>query len=187
MLFLYRSTQKIIQHAKTFGGGLLVGGRGLPENASDLQLTAGGLRAKPLKGPAMDLLAKMNDANDPKFEEAMRGLEETSLVDEGDRLTEVQKRLRQMAAGKSPEARAAALKLLGRLRDLDNVPLLIESLHDDDPQIFLAAIDALRFMSRKFSPAGQFAGENIDPRKESIKYWKAWYRDIRPDARFEDD
>lgn len=190
VLFLLRSTQKIIQHTKTFGGGLLVGGRGLPENASDLQLAAGGLRAKPLKGPAMELLKKLTDPNDPKFEEAVRGMEEQSLVEEGDRMTEMQKRLRSMAAGKSPEARAAALRLLGRTRDLDNVPLLIEALHDDDPQIFLAATEALRFLARKFSPAGQFSGngkDGSDPRKESVKYWKTWYRGVRPNAVFEDE
>lgn len=187
VLFLYRSTQKIIQRTKTFGGGLLVGGRGLPENASDLELRAGGLRAKALKGPAMDLLQKLADPNDPKFEEAVRGMEEQSLVEEGDTMTEMQKRLRKMAEGKSPEARAAALRLLGRTRDLDNVPLLIESLRDEDPQITVAATDALRFISRKFSPAGQYVGENIDARAEAIKFWKAWYREVRPDARFDDE
>lgn len=190
VLFLLRSTQKIIQHTKTFGGGLLVGGRGLPENATDLQLGAGGLRAKPLKGPAMELLQKLADPNDPKFEEAVRGMEEQSLVEEGDRMTEMQKRLRAMAAGKSPEARAAALRLLGRTRDLENVPLLIEAMHDDDPQIFLAATEALRFISRKFSPAGQFTGDEkngIDPRMQAIKYWKTWYLGVRPNAVFEDE
>lgn len=189
ILFLLRSTQRIIQHTKTYGGGLLRGGRGLPENAADLELGANGLRAKALKGPAMELLQKLADPNDPKFEEAVRGMEEQSLVEEGDRMTEMQKRLRAMAAGKSPEARAAALRLLGRMRDLDNVPLLIEALRDDDAQIFLAATDALRFVSRKFSPAGQFGGENdnIDPRKESIKFWKAWYRGVRPNAVFDDE
>ncbi|HET6880489.1 MAG TPA: hypothetical protein VFI31_10060 [Pirellulales bacterium] len=187
LLFLFRSTQKIISHAKAFGGGLLVGGRGLPENASDLELVQGSLRAKALKGPAMELLQKLADPNDPKFEEAVRGMEEQSLVEEGDRQTELQKRLRKMAEGQSPEARAAALKLLGRTRNLDNVPLLVESLRDKDPQIFLAATDALRFIARKFPPAGQFGGADAEAQKAAIQYWKAWYRDIRPDAEFDDD
>ncbi|HVX11854.1 MAG TPA: hypothetical protein VHC22_11785 [Pirellulales bacterium] len=184
VLFLMRSTQKIILRAKTFGGGLLVGGRGLPENATDLELQAGSLRAKPLKGPFSELMQKL-DPNDPKFEEAARAMEEQSLVEEGDQLTDVQKRLRVLAGGKSPEARATALKLLGRTRNLDNVPLLIEALRDNDGQVFLAASDALRFVSRKFKPAGQFSGD--DPQKEAIAYWKAWYRGIRPEARFEDE
>lgn len=190
VLFLLRSTQRSIQKTKTYGGGLLRGGRGLPENAADLELGANGLRAKPLKGPAMELLQKLADPNDPKFEEAVRGMEEQSLVEEGDRMTEMQKRLRTMAAGKSPEARAAALRLLGRTRDLDNVPLLIEALRDDDPLIFLAATDALRFISRKFSPAGQFSvkpKDDIDPRELAVKYWKTWYRGVRPNAVFEDE
>ncbi|HQU43855.1 MAG TPA: HEAT repeat domain-containing protein, partial [Pirellulales bacterium] len=186
LLFLFRSTQKIIQRAKAYGGGLLVGGRGLPGNASDLELGPGGLRAKPLKGPATDLLQKLADPNDPKFEEAVRGMEAQSLVEEGDRLTEVQKRLRQMAAGKSPAARAAALKLLGRTRNLDNVPLLIEALHDDDPLVIVAATEALQFMARRFRPAGEF-GVDAGARKQAVQYWKAWYRETRPEAQFDDD
>jgi hypothetical protein len=185
LLFLFRSTQKIIINAKTFGGGLLVGGRGLPKDGSSLELVGGSLRSKALKGPAMELLQKLADPNDPKFEEAVRGMEEQSLVDEGDRLTEVQKRLRAMAAGKSPEARAAALKLLGRTRNLDDVPLLIEALHDEDPLVVVAATEALQFMARKFRPAGEF-GVDADARKQAVAYWKAWYLDIRPDAVFND-
>lgn len=186
VLFLMRSTQKMIKVAKTFGGGILRGGRGLPENASEVVLDQGGLRAKPLKGPAMELLQKMADPGDPQFEEAVRGLEQQSLVDEGDLLSDVQKRLRSMAAAKSPEAKAAALRLLGRTRDLDNAPLLIEALKDPDPLIFIAASDALRFLARKFSGTGLDGGPDVDPRKQAIKQWKAWYREIRPDAPLDD-
>lgn len=186
LLFLYRSTQKIIQTVKSYGGGLLVGGRGLPTNAADLQMGKDGLRAKALKGPAMDLLAKLADPNDPKFEEAVRGMEEQSLVEEGDQLTDVQKRLRAMAAGKSPEARAAGLRLLGRTRNLDHVPLLIEALRNDDALVVVAATEALQFMARKFRPAGEF-GVDEEARKRASAYWKSWYRGVRPDAEFDDD
>jgi hypothetical protein len=187
VLFLSRSTQKIINHAKTFGGGLLVGGRGLPENAGDVELRQGSIRAKALKGPAMDLLQKMSNPDDPNFEEAVRGMEEQSLVDAGDGLTDVQKRLRSMAEGKSPEAKAAALNLLGRTRDLNNVPLLIEALRADDPRIVDAATSALKFLSRKFVRSGLYGDSQADARKQAIDYWKAWYRDIRPDAKFDDE
>ena len=184
VLFLLRSTQKIIQHVETFGG-VVVAGRWLPENATDLELRGGSLRPRPLKGTVMELLKKMTDPNDPDFERAVEGMENQSLAEAGDELTEMQRRLRAMAAGKSPEARAAALRLLGRTRDLDNVPLLIESLRDDDLQIFLAATEALRFISRKFSPAGQFSGADADAQKAAIRYWREWYREICPEAQFD--
>lgn len=183
VLFLMRSTKKIIETAKTFGGGLLTGGRGLPENSADILIAPGGIRSKPLKGPAMDLLQKLAP-DDPHMEEVLRGLEGQSLVEEGDRLSEVQKRLRSMMAqAKTPEAKAAALKLLGRTRNLDDVPILIEALKDPDPVVFLAATDALRFLARKFGDAG-FFGVDEKGRKAAIEKWKTWYLEIRPDAQF---
>lgn len=185
VLFLTRSTQKVIQHAKLFGGGLLVGGRGLPDNASDIELAQGSLRAKALKGPATELLQKLVP-DDPAFEEALRGIESQSLVNDSDNMSEIEKRLRSMAAGKSPEARAAALKIMGRTHDLDNVPILIESLKDPDPLVYDSAVTALRFIARKFNPAPA-GGTDADARKQAIEQWKAWYRDIRPDAKFDDE
>lgn len=183
VLFLLRSMRKSIEKAKSFGGGLLTGGRGLPDNAAEIELRAGRVQAKPLRGPAMELLSKMTEtsADDPELERLLEGLEQQSLVNEEDHLSEVQKKLRAMARDKSPEARAAALRVIGRTRNLDDVPLLIEALKDDDPQIYLAADEALRFISRKF------AGTGKSTRPEIIPIWKAWYRSIRPDAEFEDE
>jgi hypothetical protein len=186
VLFLMRSTEKIIQHAKTFGGGLLVGGKGLPENSADLLVAPGGIRTKPLKGPAMDLLAKLAP-DDPHMEEILAGLEGQSLVQEGDRLNEVQKRLHAlMAQAKTTEAKAAALELIGRTRNLDEAPLLIEALKDPNPVVLDAAVNALRFLARKFGNAGYY-GADKNGRKQAIQRWKAWYRDIRPNAVFADD
>lgn len=183
ILFLLRSMKKSIEKAKSFGGGLLTGGRGLPDMASEIELRAGRVQAKPLRGPAMELLSKMTEtsADDPELERLLEGLEQQSLVNEEDHLSEVQKKLRAMARDKSPEARAAALRVIGRTRNLDDVPLLIEALKDEDPQIYLAADEALRFISRKF------AGTGKSTRPEIIPVWKAWYRSIRPDAEFEDE
>jgi hypothetical protein len=186
VLFLMRSTKKIIEHAKAFGGGILTGGRGLPENAADILIAPGGIRTKPLKGPAMELLQKLAP-DDPHMEEVLAGLEGQSLVEDGDRQNDVQKRLhRMMSQAKSPEAKAAALQLLGRTRNLDEAPLLIEALKDPDPVVFIAANQALRFLARKFGDAGFYGGADENGRKQAIEKWKAWYREIRPDARFDE-
>ncbi len=183
VLFLMRSMKKSIEKAKSFGGGLLTGGRGLPDNASEIELRGGSVRAKPLRGPAMELLSKMTETNpdDPEFDKLLEGLEQQSLVDEEDHLNEIQKKLRSMAQGRAPEARAAALRVIGRTRNLDDVPLLIESLKDENAQIYLAADEALRFISRKFTGTGK------DTRRDVIEVWKRWYRGIRPDAEFADE
>lgn len=183
VLFLMRSMKKSIEKAKSFGGGLLTGGRGLPDNAAEIELRGGSVRAKPLRGPAMELLSKMTETNpdDPEFDKLLEGLEQQSLVEEEDHLNEIQKKLRSMAQGQSPEARAAALRVIGRTRNLDDVPLLIEALKDDNAQIYLAADESLRFISRKFTGTGK------DTRRDVIDVWKRWYRRIRPDAQFADE
>lgn len=183
VLFLLRSMRKSIEKAKSFGGGLLTGGRLLPDNASEIEFRQGSVRAKPLQGPAMELLSKMTETSpdDPELERLLEGLEQQSLVNEEDHLSDVQKKLRAMAQGKSPEARAAALRVIGRTRSLDDVPLLIEALKDEDAQIYLAADEALRFISRKFTGTGK------ELRREVIDVWKKWYRAIRPDAEFQDE
>ena len=183
VLFLLRSMKKSIEKAKSFGGGLLTGGRGLPDMASEIEFRQGSVRAKPLQGPAMELLSKMTETSpdDPELERLLEGLEQQSLVNEEDHLSDVQKKLRAMAQGKSPEARAAALRVIGRTRSLDDVPLLIEALKDEDAQIYLAADEALRFISRKFTGTGK------ELRREVIDVWKQWYRAIRPDAEFQDE
>lgn len=186
VLFLMRSTEKIIQHAKTFGGGILTGGKGLPENAADLLIAPGGIRTKPLKGTTAELLGKLA-LDDPQMDAVLAGLEGKSLVEEGDRLNDVQKRLHAlMAKAKTPQAKAAALELIGRTRNLDEAPLLIEALKDPDPAVLLAAVEALRFLARKFGNAGYY-GADENGRKQAIQRWKAWYRDIRPNAVFADD
>ncbi|HWB13637.1 MAG TPA: hypothetical protein VG826_30710 [Pirellulales bacterium] len=187
VLFLMRSTKKIIERAKTFGGGLLVGGRGLPENSADILIAPGGIRTKPLKGPAMELLQKLAP-DDPHMEEVLSGLEGQSLVQEGDRMNDVQKRLHHMMEqAKTPESKAAALKLIGRTRNLDEVPILIEALKDPDATVFLAANDALRFLARKFGDAGYYGGTDEKGRKHAREKWIAWYREVRPDAEFDVD
>lgn len=184
-LFLLRSMRRSIERAKSFGGGLLVGGRGLPDNAAEVEMRLGTVRAKALKGPAMELLSKLNP-DDPQFDQAVEGLEQQSLLDEEDHLSDVQKRLRALVKGQPAETRAAALRLLGRTRDLDNVPILIEALKDPDPGIFAAADDALRFMARKLRGPGFLGGTDEAMRKEIAKEWKGWYRAVRPDAQFDD-
>jgi hypothetical protein len=74
------------------------------------------------------------------------------------------------------------VKTLGKVRDLDNVPVLLYALTDPDVRIVRQADTALRFVSRKF----QGVGLPLDPKPADIqaaqKAWKDWYLAIRPDA-----
>lgn len=183
-LFLLRSQQKAIE--KHLGGGTLVGGRGLPDKASDLELNNGGLRAKKLKGPLVDIIKRLGDPNDPQFDSVKRTAEEAGLLQDEEHLSELTKQLRELASGKSPEQRAAALLALARTRDLDQVPLLVAALKDSDDEVFLAANEALRFISRRFEGAAYFGLADEETRKKALEEWRAWYKSIRPEAVFED-
>lgn len=185
-LFLLRSMRKSIEHIKHLGAGMLVGGRGLPKNMSEVEMRLGGVRAKRIAGPAMQLLSIMGNPNDPKFEQVVASIEQDGIPAGDEKLSDVEKQLRDLAKGKSPQARAAALQALARMRDLDQVPLLIEALKDPEPQVFSAANEGLRFISRKFYGAGFWGGADDKTRAEAIKQWKGWYLSVRPDAILDD-
>lgn len=186
ILFLLRSTKKVIERAKTLGAGMLVGGRGLPSNMSEAEMRLGGVRAKKISGPAMQLLSIIGDPNDPKFDQVVATIEEDGIEAGDETLSEVAKRLRSLAADQAPESRAAALRALARTRNLDEVPLLIEALKDPDPLVFNAANEGLRFISRKFYGAGFWGGSDEKVREQSREQWIAWYLAIRPNAILDD-
>src|SRR5262249_436715 len=65
--FLGKGTEKMLgrkpaKQVPKFGGGLLVGGRGLPDNLETLTLDAGAVRVRKLKGPVDELLAELEKA-----------------------------------------------------------------------------------------------------------------------------
>ena len=87
-----------------------------------------------------------------------------------------------------------AVKTLGKVRDLENVPVLLFALTDPDVRIVLEADKALRFVSRKFRGVG-LPGDLEPPTndvkspagawpqvKAAQKAWKDWFLAIRPDA-----
>ena len=191
VLFLSRSTKKSIQ--KALGAGTLVGGRGLPTGTNSIEMRLGNIIRKPLSGPADKLLAVMEDPNDPNFLAAVDGLAEKTLEPDDAQLPQNVVRLRKLAGGDSPAARAVALRTLSKTRDLDLVPLLIFALKDADWGVVREARDGLRFISRKFDTFGPDIPEAGDDlvkaeieRKKAIEAWKAWYLSIRPAYKFEE-
>ncbi len=186
VLFLLRSTKKSLNHAGRFGAGTLVGGRGLPTGNGPVQLRGGKVIAKPLVGPAEDLLKLLEDPNQPDHDQAVQGFEDLARMGDEETLSEHEAQIKELAAKGDPNARRAAVVALGRTGNLDNVPILIYALTDPDERVFLAARDSLRFISRRFDV---FESEGVlSPNRlqAEIERWKQWYRRIRPDAVFED-
>ena len=94
-------------------------------------------------------------------------------------------RLRNLAITGVPEARLAAVRVLGLVHDLDGAVTLIAALGDPEWKIVIAADESLRFLGRKVSsvPLGEKANSNI--RQAAIDHWKQWYLALRPDAEFD--
>ncbi len=186
VLFLSRSTKKSLKHAGRLGAGTLVGGRGLPTGNGPLEMRGGKVIAKPLVGPAEDLLKMLEDPNRPDHNQAVQGFEDLARMGDEAMLNKYAARLKELTASGDPAARRAAVVALGRTSNLDNVPILIYALTDPDERVFLAARDALRFISRRFDV---FESEGVlspDRLKAEIERWKHWYRRIRPNAVFEE-
>jgi len=186
VLFLLRSTKKSIQHARGLGAGTLVGGRGLPRDTSRVELRQGKVVPRPLLGPAEALLAALNDSSGSKTAEAIEALAELPPKQSRVLVNKHKEKLRQLVAGRAPEARIAAVRALGRTGDLNHVPTLIYALTDPDPEVVRQARDALRRISRRFGGFGLPDEPSQAERTEVIEKWKAWYLAIRPDAVFED-
>ena len=185
-LFLLRSMKKSIERAQSFGRGVLVGGRGLPKGTADVTLRDGQVVAKPLAGPAEQLLSAIGNAEDPEHAQAAEAMANLPIVDARKLVSAHEEKLRQLVSDGTPEARRAAVQALARSHDMDNIPLLIYAMSDPDPDVVLAAHDGLRRMSRRLDAFGL-----PDPFTETdvlrvIERWKDWYRTIRPDAEFED-
>lgn len=191
ILFLMRSFQQNLKRPSLLlGAGVLVGGRGLPANADEIEMRMGRVTAKPLAGPAESLIGMLEDPLRNNYLGAVEGLREASFeelfrdADQQNRSAAV-RRLEALAGSDRPEAKAVALRLLSRSRDLDQVPLLIEALADPNPEVWHEARAGLCFMSRKFAGVVKQLDADDHPGATEIAGWKAWYLSLRPEAEFE--
>jgi hypothetical protein len=192
VLCLSRSSKKSIDKIRSLGEGTLLGGMGLPDSTVDLQERDGKILETPLAGSVDELLAIAEDPDNPQL--ARLAAMQTVVSLEGDvtkRAGQIT-RLRSLVAAGPFESRLVAVKTLGKIRDLDNVPVLIYALSDPisptspDYRIVREADKALRFVSRKFAGVGLPDEPNAQQVRDAIKAWKSWYMSIRPDAEFLD-
>ncbi|MGE0608932.1 MAG: hypothetical protein AB7O62_17685 [Pirellulales bacterium] len=185
ILFLVRPSKKsLADRASDLGSGSLIGGHGLPKSGEELRERAGKLGPKPLRGPADAMLKIIEDPDNPDLSRAAAGLGEFVMEADEATLSKLAGQLRGLANGKSPEARALAIKALARTRNLDDVPLLIAALADPAETVAQEAHSGLRFLSRKFTSISPDIPERGADRRLATERWKAWFRSVRPNAEF---
>jgi len=187
VLFLMRSTRKMIESAvKEYGDGRLVGGRGLPKNTADIRVRKGQIESVPLTTSADEVLAILEDQDNPDLELALQSVADLTLSEDPRQRQGQLARLRQLVTTGPYEARRAAVQALARRRDLDDVPTLIYALSDPDVRVVRQAHDALCYVSRSFTSPALPAQPTETDKQVAIRRWKAWYLSLRPDAEFLD-
>ena len=186
ILFLVRSMRKSLARAGLLGDGALLAGRGLPSDGELVQTRGGDVVAKPLAGPAEQLLTLMEDADNPEYFSAVEGFAELAGQADEETLNKHARRLRELADSPRPEARVAAVRALARTRNIDEVPTLIYALSDPDGEVVQAAVEGLRFLSRKAPKSPGTVITDDASRRAAIEFWKSWYRALRPDATWDE-
>lgn len=187
LLTLLRSTQQTLRRRPSQQAeGLLVGGIGLPPQTADLKEVDGRILAPPAAGTLEELLAQLAQAEGPQREALLHAAARIKLDEQ---VTQRSGQIAQWQAlvSRGPLAqRLAVVRVLGRQRDLDHVPLLLYALKDPELEVVREADRGLRYISGKFQGVGLPAEPTPAEIQAAIAAWKAWYLGLRPDGRLLD-
>lgn len=202
LMFLTKTTQTIVKpkaKINLMGGGIQIGGRGLPDNLNSIQVKDGNISTRKLVGSVDNLLMELERSSEAKVEDIQAAVVDSVQLDKPDELIGQFERLRKLASDSRPEVRRTAFWALGRSGKVSAAPYLIRGLNEADVTIAREASLALCVLSRR--PEG--CGKAIDPtdesqmglkpdatdaerdsaletwRAESIKRWTDWYQKHR--------
>lgn len=181
VLFLIRSTQKSIGKLDE---GVAFGGYGLPKDVSAVRMV--GNRIVGDGEASMQDLLTLLENEDGSGDLLQWQLNQMQLASDPTTRESQVARLARMLAGGSYSARRVAAKLLGRSEDLNQVPVLIDALSDEDPYVPQLAEESLRLLSRKLSQPRLEVDAEPAQRKAAIDFWKEWYLGLRPEYIFID-
>jgi hypothetical protein len=197
ILFFIRPTQKAV--AAQYGGGLLTGGRGLPTDLANADVSGGAVKQKrKIEGPLDELLTELSALNPESIADAQAAIVEKVQVGNREDLIGELDRIRKLINHPNPELRRTAVWAVGRSGDLKDANLLINALNDFNVDVLSEAYNSLSYLSRKIDGVGidsnPYAELDEFPtqeqrnaamaawKKEAIKRWSAWYLRVRPYA-----
>ncbi|MEI8383202.1 MAG: HEAT repeat domain-containing protein [Planctomycetota bacterium] len=197
LLFLSKATAGTIRkprRAPQVGGGLLVGGRGLPDNLDTVQVNQGEVRK--IQGPVDTLLADLEKSSDAQILAAQEAIVEKVQLDRPEELIGQITLLKRLSNDKRVEVRRTAIWALGRTGDISAAPFLIRGLTDGDESVVREASAALCILSRRpngcgvpIDPTEGVAEDGSDEQRlahlrkwgeASRKVWTDWYLKVRP-------
>jgi hypothetical protein len=199
VMFLTKSTAKALGRVigvPELGGGLLAGGRGLPDDLGKVNVRGGNVEARSAGGPLDELLARLEDAQAADVPGVQQAVLEAIRFGDREKLIGERDRLARLVNDPRTEVRRTAFWALGRGGKLDDVPALIKGLSDPDVSVAIEAHNALCVFSRRplaFGiPADPFAALPEDApeavrtkaaaawREKATAAWKEWYRQVAP-------
>jgi len=201
VLFLVRATGKVMGLPEV-GGGLLAGGRGLPDDLSETRLNDGKVQEEKALGPLDELLNELANTKDLSVGEIQKAIVEKvqiSTPEEREKLIEQKDLLLRLAKDKRDEVRRTAMWALGRTDDLQVAKsLLLVLKKDNNVDILVEARNSLCALSRKprgFGfPAGPYDSlpetASDEQKRRALTEWRFsvfnrwadWYRSVRPYA-----
>jgi len=199
VLFLAKATSKMLGRTydiPQLGGGLLAGGRGLPDDLGAVNVAGGKVETRTAAGPLDELLARLETVSGAEVPEVQNAVLEAIRFGDREKLIGQRDRLRRLVADPRVEVRRTAYWALGRGGELDDVPLLIGGLSDQDVGVAIEAHNALCVLSRRplaFGLSGDPIGDLPDGtteaqrnaaiadwRQKAITAWTEWYRRVAP-------
>ena len=197
ILFMIKSTGKILK--ETVGGGLLTGGRGLPDDLAGADVTNGGVKEKrKIEGPLDELLTELSKLDPDSIGDAQAAIVEKVQLGNREELIGELDRIRSLIKHPNAEIRRTAAWALGRSGNLKDANLLISALQDNNVDVLVEAYNSLSYLSRKIDGVGlspnPFDELGEEPsqaekdsavaiwRKQAIARWSVWYLRIRPYA-----
>lgn len=198
VLFLSKATAKLLKHhdQRLFGGGLMVGGRGLPTNLKSVQATADGIKVRKLEAPVDQLLTELENPKSVQVEAVQQAIVDTVQSGDREKLIGQKERLKRLVVDPRAEVRRTAIWALGRCATIHDALLLVRSLDDPEISVVVEGHNALCWLSRRpnafglpADPTGNLPEGATDQQKEQAAQswrkqvrtaWRAWYDKVRP-------
>jgi hypothetical protein len=201
LLCLGKATAKMLKRkipSFGVGAGLLAGGRGLPDNLAQVQVTDGKVKSRKLAGPLDELLNQLENPKTRTLQSVQSAVLERVQLGDREELIGQTDRLARLAKDPRADVRRIALWALGRSGDVRFAPVLIASFADSDLDVLIEARNALCTLSRKPRGFGSMnhpyaklseqdkADESkrsqalIDWRARLTAEWKQWHLSVRP-------
>lgn len=177
ILFLVRSTQIL---AKESAKGTLRGGQGF--GAGSLSLRGGQVVNEQIAQNVEEFMQAIAAGKEVDLSQFTGSLSVLKVPTDPKERTAYMQQLRILVNDEDHAKRYVAVRYLGSVRELDNVPALIYALTDPVPEIIEAAHNGLRFISRKLDSVPFPTNPTPENTQAIRKQWEEWYLSVRPEG-----